>query len=53
MGFALLLLFPRISATVLEVYACRTIEGTSYLEADYSIHCHTSTFVVFEELLEL
>ena len=33
-----------MSTTVVSIYVCRTIEGKSYLVADYSLECHTSTW---------
>jgi len=39
--FLMFLLYPSISATVLRVWNCRDIEGTSYVRADYTLVCST------------
>jgi len=39
--FLMFLLYPSISATVLKVWNCRDIEGTSYVRADYTLVCST------------
>lgn len=42
--FLLFLVYPSLSATILRLYICTTIEGTSYLVADMTVQCHTSTW---------
>ena len=32
---------PFVSPVVISIFICRTVAGTSYLVADYTIHCHT------------
>eukprot|EP00232_Nephroselmis_pyriformis_P022983 CAMPEP_0182870958 /NCGR_PEP_ID=MMETSP0034_2-20130328/10835_1 /TAXON_ID=156128 /ORGANISM="Nephroselmis pyriformis, Strain CCMP717" /LENGTH=1996 /DNA_ID=CAMNT_0025003475 /DNA_START=11 /DNA_END=6001 /DNA_ORIENTATION=- len=41
--FALVLLYPPLSATCLALFSCREVEGTSYLTADYTITCYDAT----------
>eukprot|EP00475_Leptophrys_vorax_P011277 TRINITY_DN17792_c0_g1_i2.p1 TRINITY_DN17792_c0_g1~~TRINITY_DN17792_c0_g1_i2.p1 ORF type:complete len:1027 (-),score=223.25 TRINITY_DN17792_c0_g1_i2:56-3136(-) len=40
--FTLFLLYPSVSSIVVRLYSCRTIEGVSYLVADFSILCSSS-----------
>jgi len=44
--FILFLIYPSVSSFVLRLYVCRSIEGVSYLQADYGILCDTSTYRV-------
>jgi len=37
-----LLLHPTVSGEAFQLFRCRTIEGTTYLMADYSLHCYTT-----------
>ena len=37
--FLLFLIYPSVSATVLQMWHCRDIDGTEYLTADYRITC--------------
>jgi len=39
--FILFLLYPLVSSTVLRLYVCKDINGTSYLRADYNTICYT------------
>jgi len=40
--FGLFLIYPSVCATILQVWHCRDINGTSYLVADYQLVCSTS-----------
>jgi hypothetical protein len=40
--FTLFLLYPTVSSIVIRLYSCRTIEGVSYLVADFNIRCSSS-----------
>lgn len=42
--FALFLIWPTVSSTVLRLYVCRKVVGTWYLVQDYRIQCYTSTW---------
>ena len=38
--FTMFLVFPKVSSTVLSIYICRDIDGTSYLLSDFNILCY-------------
>jgi len=38
--FALFLMYPAISAEVLSMYLCRTVNGVSYMIVDFTLYCH-------------
>eukprot|EP01112_Ceratiomyxa_fruticulosa_P018928 TRINITY_DN6123_c0_g1_i3.p1 TRINITY_DN6123_c0_g1~~TRINITY_DN6123_c0_g1_i3.p1 ORF type:complete len:898 (-),score=136.84 TRINITY_DN6123_c0_g1_i3:76-2769(-) len=40
--FILILLYPGVSTKILALFNCKSINGTSYLEQDYTILCHSS-----------
>ena len=37
--FSIFLLYPKVSSSLLNMYVCREIEGTSYLLSDFTIEC--------------
>jgi hypothetical protein len=37
--FTLFLVYPSTSTTILRTFVCTTVEGTSYLQADFSVVC--------------
>ena len=40
----LFLCYPLVSQIVFSIFVCRTIDGTSYLEADYTLTCDTPAY---------
>lgn len=42
--FALFLVYPSVSATILRLYVCKNIEGVSYLMTDLREQCYTSNW---------
>jgi len=42
--FTIFLLYPLVSKTTLGVYNCVTVEGVSYLVADFQLNCYDSTW---------
>eukprot|EP00937_MAST-01D_sp_MAST-1D-sp2_P007450 g7450.t1 len=44
--YVALFAYPFVSPAVISIFICRTIAGTSYLVADYTIQCHTSTWKI-------
>ena len=42
-----LLLHPTISGKAMQFFRCRTIDGVSYLMADYSVECFDSTWYAY------
>lgn len=45
--FTVFLLYPFVSKVVLGVYNCTTVEGVSYLVADFGLHCFDSTWQAY------
>ena len=45
--FALFLLYPVVSSTVLSFFVCRDVEGESYLVADFTVRCYDSRWYAF------
>ena len=39
--YALLFAYPLVCPPVIATFICRTVDGTSYLVADYTLQCHT------------
>jgi nitrate reductase NapE component len=37
--YLLLFLYPVLSVTIVEAFACHEVEGTHYLQADYNVRC--------------
>jgi hypothetical protein len=40
--FTLFLIYPGTSSKLFSVFACREVEGISYVESDFSVQCYTS-----------
>jgi len=45
--FTLFLIYPGVSADVLGMLVCKDINGTSYLLADFSIHCGSPEWLTY------
>lgn len=39
--FSLFLVYPSVSASIFALLVCKEIEGVYYLQADFSVQCHT------------
>jgi hypothetical protein len=48
-----LLLHPSVSGKAMEFFRCQTIDGVSYLMADYSVGCYDATWFAFLPLVVL
>jgi hypothetical protein len=42
--YVLLFAYPMVCPPVIATFICRTVAGTSYLVADYTLQCHTPTW---------
>eukprot|EP00808_Paulinella_micropora_P005719 g34204.t1 len=42
--FALFLIYPVVSSTVVRLFVCQEVEGVHYLVADYRLECYTDTW---------
>jgi hypothetical protein len=42
--YVALFAYPFVSPAVISIFICRTVDGTSYLVADYTLHCHTQAW---------
>lgn len=40
--FMLFIMYPAVSAVIFQLYKCKEVEGTYYLEADFTIQCFES-----------
>jgi len=49
--FSLFLIYPLVSSTILRVFVCKSIYGTTYLLADMRKLCHTCTCAAVPSLL--
>jgi len=49
----LLLFYPRLSASIVQVYVCREIEGVAYLRADLTIRCYETRWNFYAGLAVL
>lgn len=45
--FSLFLIYPTVSAIILRLYSCRSIEGISYLNADFRIRCDSKEWKMY------
>jgi hypothetical protein len=45
--FTLLLLYPRVASSCLQVYVCHAVENVDYLVADFNLNCYTSEWTTY------
>eukprot|EP00475_Leptophrys_vorax_P014724 TRINITY_DN20_c0_g1_i2.p1 TRINITY_DN20_c0_g1~~TRINITY_DN20_c0_g1_i2.p1 ORF type:complete len:520 (-),score=151.83 TRINITY_DN20_c0_g1_i2:130-1689(-) len=42
--FTLFLIYPQVSSIMVRLYSCRTVEGVTYLNADFNVQCSSAVW---------